>query len=159
MTSVDLAAKVTAALAARGATLAVAESLTGGALAAAVVDVPGASKVFRGGAVTYAVDSKISVLGVDAARIAECGPVDAEVAKQMARGVAQMFGADYALATTGVAGPGAADGHPAGTVWIGYYGKSDDASAAILESFTADRAGVRAATVQSALQLLLEKLS
>ncbi|MDO5025548.1 MAG: CinA family protein [Trueperella sp.] len=158
MISAAIAQEVIDALARRGATLAVAESLTGGALAAAIVDVPGASQVFRGGAVTYATDAKISVLGVDTARISQFGPVDAEVAKQMAYGVAQLFDADYALATTGVAGPGAADGHPAGTVWLGIYCRECGSSRAILENFDADRAGVRAATVQRALQLLLEDL-
>lgn len=105
--------------------VAVAESLTGGALASAIVDVVGASAVFRGGAVTYATDSKASVLGVSEERLALTGPVDGVVAEQMAHGVAHLFSAEFALSTTGVAGPGPNDGFPAGTVWIGTFGRTD----------------------------------
>lgn len=136
--------------------IAVAESLTGGALAATLVSVPGASEVFRGGAVTYATDTKASVLRVDAAHMTRTGPVDPIVAQQMARGVAQLFGADYALATTGVAGPGSADGHDAGTVFIGVV--TPNGSAATECHFAGDRDAVRAQTVERALEILLAAL-
>ena len=71
-----------------------------------------------GGVVAYATRVKAQVLGVDAARLARTGPVDGEVAREMAQGVAQLLGADLGLATTGVAGPGTADGQPAGTVHV-----------------------------------------
>ena len=102
----------------RGLTIATAESLTGGGLVARLVDVPGASHVVRGGACTYAVDTKASVLGVSESQLAATGPVDEQVARQMARGARSLFGADIGLSTTGVAGPGPADGFEAGTVHI-----------------------------------------
>ena len=93
----------------RGLTVATAESLTGGGLVARLVDVPGASHVVRGGACTYAVDTKCSVLGVSSDRLALTGPVDEQVARQMAEGTRRLFGASMGLSTTGVAGPGPAD--------------------------------------------------
>ena len=89
----------------RGLTVATAESLTGGGLVARMVDVPGASHVVRGGACTYAVDTKASVLGVSRARLDQTGPVDEQVARQMAEGARVLFGAAIGLSTTGVAPP------------------------------------------------------
>jgi len=97
----------------RGLTVATAESLTGGGLVARMVDVPGASHVVRGGACTYAVDTKASVLGVSRARLDQTGPVDEQVARQMAEGARVLFGAAIGLSTTGVAGPGPPAGFPA----------------------------------------------
>lgn len=102
----------------RGLHLAVAESLTGGLVASTLVAVPGASTVLVGAVVAYATRIKAEVLGVDAGRLARTGPVDRVVAQQMATGVARLMGAELALATTGVAGPGPADGHEAGTVHL-----------------------------------------
>lgn len=112
------AARMLDALEARGLSLAVAESLTGGLVQAAIVDVPGASRSFRGGVVAYASEAKASVLGVDAALLAERGAVDPCVATAMARAVARLLGADVGLATTGVAGPGPEDGIAPGTVFV-----------------------------------------
>ncbi|MCI6574232.1 MAG: CinA family protein [Actinomycetaceae bacterium] len=154
--AVQLAETILVGAAARGAHIAVAESLTGGALAATLVSVPGASDVFRGGAVTYATDTKASILGVDTVHLARTGPVDPIVAQQMARGVAELFGADYALATTGVAGPGPADGHDAGTVFIGVM--TPEGAAATECHFVGDRDAVRVQTVERALELLLMAL-
>jgi nicotinamide-nucleotide amidase len=101
-------------LIARGSTLAVAESVTGGLIASRLVNVPGASAWFRGGVVTYASDVKFDLLGVTH------GPVvSAEAAEQMARGVRTLLGADVAVSVTGVAGPEEQDGQPAGTVFVG----------------------------------------
>lgn len=100
-------------------TISVAESLTGGLLAARIVAVPGASAVFRGGVVSYATDVKSIVLGVDAELLAAQGPVASDVAMQMAVGVLTLMRSDFALATTGVAGPGAQGGHSAGDVFVG----------------------------------------
>ena len=108
------AAALVAALTARGLTVAVAESLTGGGVTAAVVDVPGASRVLRGGVVAYATELKAALLGVDADLLARTGPVHPDVAAQMARGVRSRLDADLGLATTGVAGPGRPGGAPAG---------------------------------------------
>ena len=149
-----LAAQALAALRACKATLAVAESLTGGALAAEIVSVPGASQVFRGGAVTYATDTKAEVLGVSAERLAQAGPVDSCVAEQMARGAAQLFRADYALATTGVAGPGSADGIEAGTVFVSVFTPPGSYTRQL--TLRGNRGDVRAGTVEAALRFLIE---
>jgi nicotinamide-nucleotide amidase len=151
------AAEVLAALGRRGETLAVAESLTGGLLAAALVDVPGASAVFRGGLVVYATDLKATLAGVPADLLAERGPVDGEVAELLAVGARDRCGADWGLATTGVAGPDPVDGHGPGFVWIGCAGPR--AATAVSLQLTGDRAGVRRATVTAALGLLLRELS
>lgn len=105
-------------LAAAGLTVAVAESLTGGALTAHLVGVPGASAVVRGGVVAYATELKATLLGVDPELLAERGPVDPTVAHQMADGVRARLGAAVGVATTGVAGPAPQSGQPVGTVFI-----------------------------------------
>ena len=88
------------------------------AVVSALVSVPGASTVVVGGVVAYATRIKAQVLGVDERRLERTGPVDGEVAEQMASGVAALMETDLGLATTGVAGPGPADGHRAGTVHV-----------------------------------------
>jgi nicotinamide-nucleotide amidase len=118
VTSARLAAEVLRLLEARGETLAVAESLTGGLVAAEVTAVPGASRVFRGSVTAYATELKHEVLGVDGTLLAERGAVDADVALQMAAGVRAVLGADWGIATTGVAGPDPQDGHAVGTVFV-----------------------------------------
>ena len=145
----------------RGRTLAVAESLTGGLLADAFVRVPGASAVLLGAVVAYATPVKHTVLGVDAGLLARTGPVDPDVARAMAdgvRGVVAVDGrpADVGVSTTGVAGPGPQDGHPAGTVWVGVaVGERLVARGATLQG---DRAAVRAGAVDLPLEALLEVL-
>ena len=99
------AQQVVAELTARRQHVAVAESLTGGLLAAALASVPGASVVFRGAIVAYATDLKASLLGVDQAVLDSRGAVSAETAQAMAEGVRSRLGATFGLATTGVAGP------------------------------------------------------
>ena len=111
-----------ARLTAAGQTVAVAESLTGGLVTAALTDVAGASVVVRGGVLAYASDLKAQVLGVDEGLLARAGAVDADVAEQMADGVRSLMGATYGLATTGVAGPDPADGKPVGTVYVAVAG-------------------------------------
>jgi nicotinamide-nucleotide amidase len=152
----ELAVDIIESLTARGETVAVAESLTGGLVAAALTSVPGSSLAFRGGVVAYATPLKAALLGVPEHLLAEHGPVDAEVARAMARGVATRLGATFGLATTGVAGPGPADGHPAGTVFVAV-GSSLEANALGL-NLTGSRAEVRAATVISVMSLLVRKL-
>ncbi len=156
------AAEIVALLAARGLTVAVAESLTGGLLVAELVSVPGASVVVNGGVVAYATELKATVLGVDAELLAERGAVDAEVARQMARGVRERLAvggrpAAIGLATTGVAGPNPQDGHPVGEVWLGL-AIGAEASARGLR-LDGDRAAIRAATVSESLAWLLERLA
>ncbi|MFG2652417.1 CinA family protein [Streptomyces sp. NPDC048436] len=118
MTSASLAVEVLRLLEARGETLAVAESLTGGLVAAEVTAVPGASRVFRGSVTAYATELKHEVLGVDGTLLAERGAVDPDVALQMAAGVRAVLGADWGIATTGVAGPDPQDGQAVGTVFV-----------------------------------------
>jgi nicotinamide-nucleotide amidase len=147
------AAQVVARLAAAGQTLALAESLTGGLLAARVVDVPGASAVLRGAVVAYATDLKHVLLGVDADLLAREGAVHPQVAAQMAIGARERLEATWAVATTGVAGPDPQDGQSPGTVFLGLAGP--DGVRTVRLSLTGDRGAVRAATVDAALNLLL----
>ncbi|GAA4483469.1 CinA family protein [Microbacterium panaciterrae] len=151
------AAALVDVLRARGLTLAVAESLTGGALSADIVSIPGASAVLNGAIVAYATPVKASVLGVDPALLAARGPVDPEVAEQMADGVRRALAvdgraADVGVSTTGVAGPTAQGGRPVGTVHIGV----STAAATVSRTFrfTGDRAAIRLSTVEAALALV-----
>ncbi|HCT76545.1 MAG TPA: competence protein [Micromonosporaceae bacterium] len=139
----------------RGETLAVAESLTGGLLAATIVNVPGASKVFRGGLVVYATDLKHKLAGVDPDLLAEQGPVSSEVALALARGARERCEATWGLATTGVAGPDPQDGMPVGTVYIGLAGPAETVRQLEL---TGDRPMIRLSTVAAALDLLADYL-
>lgn len=147
------AAGLLATLAARGETLAVAESLTGGLLAATIVDVPGASAVFRGGFVVYATDLKATLAGVDADLLAARGPVDPDVAAALAVGARDRCRADWGLATTGVAGPDPQDGKPVGTVYVGLAGPGGGTVRSL--TLSGDRDAVRAAAVDAALAELL----
>ena len=144
---------VVEALAARGLTVATAESLTGGLIVGALTAVPGASAVVRGGVGAYATDVKVSTLGVDAALVARVGAVDPDVAAQMAVGVASLLGADLAVACTGVAGPDPQDGHGPGEVYVAGWSKGESVVERLDLAGTRDQ--VRAATVDRALALLL----
>ena len=141
----------------RGETLAVAESLTGGALGAALVAVPGVSTTFRGGVIAYATELKSELLGVDADQLAKQGPVDPDVAVAMAVGVRERLGATWGLATTGVAGPDPQDGHPPGVFFVALAGP--DGSRVKALALDGDRAAVRAAAVAAALALLRTALT
>jgi nicotinamide-nucleotide amidase len=141
----------------RGETLAVAESLTGGLLAATIVDVAGASDVFRGGLVVYATDLKSELGGVPPQLLSAHGPVNADVAAALAGGARERCAADWGLATTGVAGPDPQDGVPVGTVFLGLAGPHGVATVRRLD-LSGDRAAIRAATVAAALTLLAETL-
>lgn len=161
-----LSVRLVAEAASRGLRIAVAESLTGGLLADALVSVPGASQVFSGGIVAYDTALKRSLLGVEAELLAARGPVDPEVARQMASGVRRacavpadggaMRPSDIGIATTGVAGPDPdpQSGQPAGTVWIGLSHGAQ--TRALRLSLDGDRAAIRAATVHEAVRLLAE---
>ncbi|OAH14724.1 CinA family protein [Streptomyces jeddahensis] len=151
------AAEVVRLLRVRGETLAIAESLTGGLVAAQVTGTPGASKAFRGSVTAYATDLKQKLLGVDGARLAECGAVDPEVALQMAAGVRDALGADWGIATTGVAGPEPQDGKSVGTVYVAVRGPVGSGKVAALR-LNGDRAEIRMESVRSVLAMLLEQL-
>lgn len=150
----ELARAVHEALLARGQTVAVAESLTGGALGAAITAVPGVSATFRGGVVAYATGLKASLLGVDPALLAARGPVDPDVAVAMAVGVRERLAATWGLATTGVAGPDPQDGHPPGTVYVAVAGPTDHQVSRLGLPAGAGRAALRSMTVDAALGLV-----
>lgn len=124
-------------------------------MCATLVDTPGASTCVRGGACTYATDTKNSVLGVDAGHLRTAGPVDPDTATMMARGACRLYDADYAVATTGVAGPGPADGHEAGTVFLSVYRRADDLSRTYHYHFSGDRSHVRRCAVSQILTIVL----
>lgn len=148
----DVAAALVEALAAENTTLSVAESCTGGGVAARITDIPGASRVFPGGVVAYANRIKETVLGVDAPVLERHGAVSREVALAMARGVRARWGTDYGLGVTGVAGPGGGSlEKPVGTVWVAV--SSPRGGRAELHRFSGDRGTVRARTVQAVLFL------
>jgi nicotinamide-nucleotide amidase len=141
----------------RGETVAVAESLTGGLLAATIVEVPGASRAFRGGFVVYATDLKASLTGVPADLLAERGPVDPDVAVALATGARERCGADWGAATTGVAGPDAPDGQPVGLVYVAVAGPGRSLVRRL--DLPGGRAEIRRATVDAALSLLRDAVS
>lgn len=147
----SLAAALLAEIGARRATLATAESLTGGLLGAALTSVPGSSAGYRGGVVAYATDLKSRLCAVDPALLVAVGPVHRDVATAMAAGVAARLGATYGVATTGVAGPGPQDGHPAGTVFVAVAGPSGASVRAL--ALDGSRHAIRVRTVRAALEL------
>ena len=140
----------------RRETLAVAESLTGGLVAATIVDIPGVSLVFRGGLVVYATDLKHSLAGVPQELLQARGPVDPDVALALAEGARRRCGADWGLATTGVAGPEPQGGQPVGTVFVAVAGPAG----ATVRRLDLDggRAAVRSGTVSQALELLTDEV-
>lgn len=141
------------ALNAKQLTVATAESCTGGLLGSMLTDVPGSSRVYAGGWVTYANAMKTQQLGVPPEVIEQHGAVSAQVAVAMARGARHRSGADLAVALTGVAGPdGGTDDKPAGTVWIGL--ASADGEQAFLARLRGNRASIRDRAAKCALQLL-----
>lgn len=157
----QIAAAVLATLRERGWTLGVAESLTGGAVCAELVSIPGASSVFLGGVVAYATPVKHTVLGVDVDLLARHGPVHPSVAVQMADGVRRAVSidaraADVGVSTTGIAGPDSADGHPVGTVHIGVVTPERSGTASF--RFDGDRAQIRAQAAEAALATLRDLL-
>jgi nicotinamide-nucleotide amidase len=151
-----LAGMAVALLIERGETIASAESLTGGLVAAALTSVPGASAAFRGGIVAYATDLKAAVLGVPDDLLEQRGAVDRAVAEAMAEGARSRLGTTVGIATTGVAGPDPAEGKPVGTVFVAVAGPGGTASREL--ALTGDRQAVRAASVESVLDLLVGAL-
>lgn len=154
----DVAAQVLELLVARGEMIAVAESLTGGLVAAELTAAPGSSQAFRGSVTAYATELKYELLGVDGTLLAERGAVDGEVARQMAEGVRRELGTAWGLATTGVAGPEPQHGQPVGTVFAAVAGPQGGAVVREL-SLDGDRAAIREASVRSALRLLRDELA
>jgi nicotinamide-nucleotide amidase len=143
-------------LQATGSTVAVAESLTGGLVTAALTEVPGASTVVRGGVVAYVDDVKRDLLDVPPDRLAAHGAVSAEVAADLAAGARRRLGATFGVATTGVAGPGPQAGRSAGEVFVAVAGPEGEVVRRLDLSSVGDRAAVRVAAVAAALALLSE---
>ena len=153
----DLAAIVLDAARARGRTLAVAESCTGGLVGARLTAVPGSSDVFLGGLICYADSAKTELAGVPPELIAEHGAVSEPVARALALGARSRLGADAAVAVTGIAGPGGGSpGKPVGTVWLAT--AVGDAVESRKVTFGGERDEVRARAAQTALFLLLRAI-
>lgn len=160
MTSLQIVEKFRAS----GLKLAVAESLTGGLLASTIVQVPGASDIFVGGVVAYATELKAELLSVDRGLLERVGPVDPEVAIQMAAAVAGIAAAAIdvdskvvvGLSTTGVAGPTEQNGHPVGQVFIGL--ALGDQRLFFEHHFSGERDSIRAQAVAAALRHCLDLL-
>ncbi|WP_448854297.1 CinA family protein [Corynebacterium frankenforstense] len=146
------------ALGERGETLGFCESLTAGLACATVADVPGASAVLRGALVTYATDLKGSLALVDAAVLAQHGPVAPETAEGMAEGARERLGCDWAVSLTGVAGPEPQDGHPVGEVHLGLAHAGEPTRTRRVD-LDGSRAQIRAAAVDAALGFLAEALA
>jgi len=145
----ELAQQVVAKLKKKSLTLATAESITGGGIAWQITAIPGSSEVFLGGVVSYSDKSKRKLLGITTALLKKHTSVSERVAIEMANSIRAEMKSDFAIATTGVAGPGKAYGQKAGTVWIAIASKKETISVEL--SLTGDREAVRNATIMSAL--------
>ncbi|MFF0317026.1 CinA family protein [Micromonospora sp. NPDC005252] len=150
------AAGVVHSLSQRHETVATVESLTGGLLAASIVEIAGVSGIYRGGLVVYATELKSTLAGVPADLLAERGPVDPDVAAALAEGGRRRCGADWGLATTGVAGPEPQDGKPVGLVYVAVAGPSGVEVRQL--DLDGGRDHVRSAAVIEALRLLAERI-
>mgnify|MGYP002620447361 CR=1 FL=1 len=138
--------------------IAVAESCTGGMLAAALTDLPGSSEIFAGGYVTYSNAMKTAALGVPEALLAAHGAVSEPVAQAMARGALAASGADLALAITGIAGPGGSEFKPEGRVCFAL-ARADTVQSETVEFGAPGRDRVRRAARDHALRRLSEALA
>jgi len=138
--------------------IAVAESCTGGMLAAALTDLPGSSAIFERGFVTYSNAAKIELLGVSADTLARHGAVSEPVAKAMARGALDRSGGDIALSITGIAGPGGSDHKPEGRVCFGLALSGGAVTSETIEFGAKGRDAVRIAARDYAMGMLLEAL-
>jgi len=144
-------------LAVSGKTIAVAESCTGGLIAHRLTNVPGISACFLGGIVAYSNEAKVGFLGVDRADLAAHGAVSAPVARHMAEGVRERFGADIGAAVTGIAGPGGATpGKPVGVVYVAV--SSGAGTTVSRHEFSGPREAVKAQSADEALKMVLECL-
>lgn len=141
----------------RGLTMATAESCTGGAVAAAITAVAGCSDVYPGGVVSYANSAKMHLLGVDAATLERYGAVSQQVVEAMAAGACKALGADCAMATSGIAGPGGAvPGKPVGTVWTAVATPAGVRSR--LLHLSGERGEIVAQAVESVVAMAMEQI-
>lgn len=158
-TDLDLIARIAAALLQRGERMGTAESCTGGLIAAACTGLAGSSQWFERGVVSYSNEAKTELLGVPPALIAQHGAVSAEVAEHMARGLLARAPLGWAVAVTGIAGPGGGSAtKPVGTVWLAV-ARAGGPARVWCEHFDGDRAAVRAQTVTAGLAALCAALS
>lgn len=144
-------------LKAKNLQIGVSESLTGGMLASMIVNVEGASAVFKGGIVAYSPEIKTKILKVEKSIISEKGTVCSDVALQMARGAQEVLETDIAISTTGVAGPGSYEGKDAGTVYVGLRYLNKETS--FLLKATGKREEIRLKTVEFCIDKTLSILS
>jgi nicotinamide-nucleotide amidase len=155
----ELAALVISSLRHRSQTLATAESITGGLVGATLTEVPGASAAYRGGLITYATELKATLAAVPPVVLDVDGPVAPTTAAELALAAARVCGADWGIATTGVAGPDAQDGHPVGQVFVAVAGPGDRAQPTVRQlALGGGRAQIRAETVVAVLTLLANAL-
>lgn len=156
MEMAEAAAAAVHRLVERRQTLATAESLTGGLVAATIVAIPGVSAVFRGGLVVYATELKHDLADVPRDLLDDRGPVDPDVAARLAEGARARCGADWGVATTGVAGPDPQDGKPVGLVYVAVAGPHDTQVNEL--KLSGNRADIRTESVTAVLRLLAEVL-
>ena len=150
---------VAEALLARGEKLAVAESCTGGLIANLLTDLPGSSRWFERGLVTYSNEAKQELLGVPGEVLARAGAVSSETVLAMANGLLERAPVNWTLAVSGIAGPdGGTPDKPVGTVWIGWAGRGVGPSASRF-LLAGDRASVRARSAVNALRGFLDQLA
>ena len=146
------------ALRADGETLATAESCTGGLISKRLTDISGASDVYLGGAVTYANEAKVKILGVSEDDLKTYGAVSEPVARQMAEGVRALLGADFGISVTGIAGPtGGSEEKPVGTVFVGLASKNGTTVKKLSLSSMRDREYVRTVAATGALAMILDE--
>jgi nicotinamide-nucleotide amidase len=155
MTS-ETAAAVLSRLVAEGRTIATAESLTGGGVGAALTAVPGSSRAYVGGVVSYATRVKVELLDIPPALVEEHGVVSEQCARAMAQGVRRLLGADVGVATTGVAGPDRQEDQPAGRVFVAVADEAGDEVRGL--RLPGDRDAVRASAGEAALDLVARRI-
>ena len=160
----ELARDIVERASARGVTVSTAESLTAGMIASTIADIPGASAVLRGGAVTYCDEIKHCVLGVELETLERFSAVSRQTAREMAAGSLSLYQSDIAVSATGYAGPGGGtEQDPAGTFYIGWAYRAVDGGAPVVESarchYEGDRPCVRAHAVAEALECIVRVLN
>lgn len=162
MSEEPLAQIVGETLVTRQLTLSTSESITGGQLGATITSVPGASRYYLGGVVVYDTEQKARIGGVSRSALKSHGVISEQTAIEMVMGVQELTGSDYALATSGVAGPDPQEGHPPGEVWIAAVGPRvgthEPSPLALRYEFGGDRLQIRDQTVSAALTMLLSLL-